>query len=42
MEWHWADGDALRTAVALTPWAYSPWLTLQLPLLSALPSLPVR
>jgi isopentenyldiphosphate isomerase len=30
-EWHWADVDALAAAVELTPWAYSPWLTLQLP-----------
>jgi isopentenyl-diphosphate delta-isomerase len=30
-EWHWADAEELVTAVALTPWAFSPWLTLQLP-----------
>ncbi|MGD8193699.1 isopentenyl-diphosphate Delta-isomerase [Herbiconiux sp. P18] len=34
-EWHWADADELGTAVALTPWAFSPWLTLQLPQLQA-------
>ena len=33
-EWHWAEPEALRRAVALTPWAFSPWLTLQLPLLA--------
>lgn len=33
-EWNWVDPDALRAAVAATPWAFSPWLTLQLPLLS--------
>jgi isopentenyl-diphosphate delta-isomerase len=33
-EWNWVDPEALRTAVASTPWAFSPWLTLQLPLLS--------
>jgi isopentenyl-diphosphate delta-isomerase len=32
-EWNWVDPEALRTAVASTPWAFSPWLTLQLPLL---------
>jgi isopentenyl-diphosphate delta-isomerase len=33
-EWNWVDPDALGAAVASTPWAFSPWLTLQLPLLS--------
>lgn len=35
-EWLWVDPDALDRAVEATPWAFSPWLTLQLPLLSAL------
>ncbi len=30
-EWRWADTAALRAAVDLTPWAFSPWLALQLP-----------
>jgi isopentenyl-diphosphate delta-isomerase len=33
-EWLWVDPDALDRAVEATPWAFSPWLTLQLPLLS--------
>jgi len=33
-EWNWVDPDALSSAVDSTPWAFSPWLTLQLPLLS--------
>ncbi|WP_323960204.1 isopentenyl-diphosphate Delta-isomerase [Arthrobacter sp. JZ12] len=33
MEWQWADPEQLTAAVAATPWAFSPWLTLQLPLL---------
>ena len=33
MEWHWVPRDGLVTAVRATPWAFSPWLTLQLPLL---------
>ncbi|MCS5715826.1 isopentenyl-diphosphate Delta-isomerase [Herbiconiux sp. CPCC 205716] len=37
-EWRWADAEELGTAVALTPWAFSPWLTLQLPQLQALPT----
>ena len=37
-EWHWADASELGTAVELTPWAFSPWLTLQLPQLQALPT----
>lgn len=32
-EWQWADPEKLVTAVTATPWAFSPWLTLQLPLL---------
>ena len=34
MEFMWVDEHELRTSVALTPWAFSPWLTLQLPLLA--------
>jgi isopentenyl-diphosphate delta-isomerase len=30
-EWRWADTSELQLAVALTPWAFSPWLALQLP-----------
>ena len=33
MEWQWTDPARITTAVAATPWAFSPWLTLQLPLL---------
>lgn len=33
MEWRWADPAELITAVTHAPWAFSPWLTLQLPLL---------
>ncbi|MFO7689817.1 MAG: isopentenyl-diphosphate Delta-isomerase [Cryobacterium sp.] len=33
MEWRWAERTELITAVTATPWAFSPWLTLQLPLL---------
>lgn len=33
MEWQWADPLQLTAAVAAAPWAFSPWLTLQLPLL---------
>lgn len=33
-EFVWADPVALLTAVETTPWAFSPWLTLQLPALS--------
>jgi isopentenyldiphosphate isomerase len=32
-EFRWADPEELIPAVAHTPWAFSPWLTLQLPLL---------
>ncbi|MEO6826854.1 MAG: isopentenyl-diphosphate Delta-isomerase, partial [Microbacteriaceae bacterium] len=32
-EWEWAEPAALLAAVEATPWAFSPWLTLQLPLL---------
>lgn len=32
-EYRWVDPAALRTAVAAAPWAFSPWLTLQLPAL---------
>ncbi|AAT90019.1 isopentenyl-diphosphate delta-isomerase [Leifsonia xyli subsp. xyli] len=34
-EWEWADPRALLSSVAATPWAFSPWLTLQLPALYA-------
>ena len=30
-EWRWADTSELQLAVALTPWAFSPWRALQLP-----------
>lgn len=33
MDWQWADPARLVEAVRLTPWAFSPWLVLQLPLL---------
>jgi isopentenyl-diphosphate delta-isomerase len=33
MDWRWVDRQQLTTAVNATPWAFSPWLTLQLPLL---------
>ncbi|NKX51475.1 isopentenyl-diphosphate Delta-isomerase, partial [Arthrobacter deserti] len=33
LEYRWVDPPALRTAVAAAPWAFSPWLVLQLPLL---------
>lgn len=33
-EWRWADAADLQLAVALTPWAFSPWLALQLPQLT--------
>jgi isopentenyl-diphosphate delta-isomerase len=32
-EYRWVDPEELIPAVAHTPWAFSPWLTLQLPLL---------
>jgi isopentenyl-diphosphate Delta-isomerase len=34
-EWQWVDPGELVTAVENAPWAFSPWLTLQLPLLYA-------
>jgi isopentenyl-diphosphate delta-isomerase len=34
VEWFWAEPAALDTAIDATPWAFSPWLTLQLPLLA--------
>ena len=37
-EWHWADPIELRESVRRTPWAFSPWLTLQLPQLSLSPA----
>lgn len=33
MEWKWVDPLEVTAAVAAAPWAFSPWLTLQLPLL---------
>jgi isopentenyl-diphosphate delta-isomerase len=30
-EYRWANPSDLRTAVAAAPWAFSPWLVLQLP-----------
>jgi isopentenyl-diphosphate delta-isomerase len=33
MEWRWTDPATIAAAVAATPWAFSPWLALQLPLL---------
>jgi isopentenyl-diphosphate Delta-isomerase len=33
--WRWVETDDLLTAVVATPWAFSPWLSLQLPLLYA-------
>lgn len=33
MEWQWVDPLKITAAVAAAPWAFSPWLTLQLPLL---------
>ena len=33
MEWRWVPRDDLVSAVRAIPWAFSPWLTLQLPLL---------
>lgn len=34
-EFEWVDPITLRNSVAATPWAFSPWLTLQLPALDA-------
>lgn len=34
-EWTWEDPRSLLSAVDATPWAFSPWLTLQLPALYA-------
>ncbi len=33
MEWRWTEPALITAAVAAAPWAFSPWLTLQLPLL---------
>ncbi|UFS58235.1 isopentenyl-diphosphate Delta-isomerase [Subtercola endophyticus] len=38
-ETQWVELDALLTAIETTPWAFSPWLTLQLPQLVALTAL---
>lgn len=35
VEYRWVSEAALRRAVRDAPWAFSPWLTLQLPLLAA-------
>ncbi|GAA1441494.1 isopentenyl-diphosphate Delta-isomerase [Leifsonia poae] len=35
VEWEWVDVRTLLAAVEATPWAFSPWLTLQLPALYA-------
>ncbi|MFF1632657.1 isopentenyl-diphosphate Delta-isomerase [Leifsonia sp. NPDC058248] len=35
VEWEWVDARTLLAAVDATPWAFSPWLTLQLPALYA-------
>jgi isopentenyl-diphosphate delta-isomerase len=35
MDWHWVDERELATAVDAIPFAFSPWLALQLPLLEA-------
>ena len=32
-QWEWVEPQRLVEAVRLAPWAFSPWLTLQLPLL---------
>lgn len=32
-QWEWVEPHQLVESVRLTPWAFSPWLTLQLPLL---------
>lgn len=34
-EFEWVDPATLTNSVAATPWAFSPWLTLQLPALNA-------
>ncbi|MBG6182336.1 isopentenyl-diphosphate delta-isomerase [Arthrobacter sp. CAN_A214] len=33
MDWKWVEPAQLVSAVTAAPWAFSPWLTLQLPLL---------
>jgi isopentenyl-diphosphate delta-isomerase len=33
-EFHWVSPGELLTAIAATPWAFSPWITLQLPALA--------
>ena len=35
LEFRWVDPDLVAAAVAGAPWAFSPWLTLQLPALAA-------
>ena len=40
MDTLWVDPDALMKSIELTPWAFSPWLTLQLPALLGAPPSP--
>ncbi|WP_049822265.1 isopentenyl-diphosphate Delta-isomerase [Arthrobacter sp. H41] len=40
MDWKWVEPAQLVSAVSAAPWAFSPWLTLQLPLLY--PSIALR
>jgi isopentenyl-diphosphate delta-isomerase len=35
IDWRWAEPGPLLEAVSAAPWAFSPWLSLQLPLLGA-------
>lgn len=35
MDWQWVDPAQLAVAVRATPWAFSPWLVMQLPQLRA-------
>jgi isopentenyl-diphosphate delta-isomerase len=37
-QWEWVDPRTLLAAVEATPWAFSPWLTLQLPALYRAPA----
>lgn len=38
MDWRWVDPGEVVSAVSLAPWAFSPWLVLQLPLLYPAPA----
>jgi isopentenyl-diphosphate Delta-isomerase len=38
MDARWVDPRSLLTSIEATPWAFSPWLTLQLPLLVPAPA----